>query len=130
MAGEVELDKLLASLQPSLLPGNFVFCTVGDTNYSEIASLHPVASYREDEGLSLVLNKRLADDAGLTYEAVFKCISLNVHSSLEAVGLTATVSGRLAEGGISANVIAAYYHDHIYVPKDRAEAALKLLENL
>ena len=130
MAGEESLEKLLAALRPSLLPGDFVFCTVPESNYSAIASLHPVSTYQEEEGLSLVLNKRIADDAGLTYESVFQCISLQVHSSLEAVGLTAAVAGKLSDNGISANVIAAFYHDHIYVQKDKAELALRLLENL
>ncbi len=130
MGGEEDLEKLLALLQPSLQPGDFVFCTVGDMNYGDLAALQPVASYMEDEGLSLVLHKGVADEAGLTYESVFRCISLKVHSSLEAVGLTSAVSTRLAANGISANVIAAFYHDHIYVPKDKAKVALQLLEKL
>lgn len=130
MAGEKDLNKLLALLQPSLLPGEFVFCTVGQKKYGDLAGLQPLASYQEDEGLSLVLIKEVADDAGLAYETVFNCISLLVHSSLDAIGLTAAVSGRLAANGISANVIAAFYHDHIYVPKDKAHLALQLLTEI
>ena len=127
MAGEENLDNLLMLLQPSLLPGEFVFCTVGPKRYGDLAELQPIASYQEDEGLSLVLSKEAADTADLSYESVFGCISLLVHSSLDAVGLTAAVSGKLAANGISANVVAAFYHDHVFVPKDKAELALQLL---
>lgn len=130
MGGERDLDKLLTMLQPVLLKGEYVFCTVGDKDYGALAALQPIASYREEEGLSLVLSKRVADDAGLAYESLFSCISLKVHSSLDAVGLTAAVASKLAAHGISANVIAAYYHDHIYVPTDKAEMALQLLSQL
>ncbi|MEX0964445.1 MAG: ACT domain-containing protein [Pseudohongiellaceae bacterium] len=130
MAGEQDLDKLLAQLQPSLLPGDFVFCSVAAAKYGELAELQPIASYQEDEGLSLVLSKRSADEAGLAYESVFCCISLLVHSSLDAVGLTAAVAGRLAANEITANVIAAFHHDHVYVPKEKADLALALLATL
>ena len=130
MAGEEGLGKLLALLNPSLLAGDFVFCTVENSQYGDFADLQPIASYQEEEGLSLLLAKGAADTAGLAYESVFSCISLMVHSSLNAVGLTAAVSGRLAAHGISANMIAAYYHDHVYVPKDKAQLALQVLAEL
>ena len=130
MAGEADLDKLLVLLQPSLLPGDFVFCTVANLKYGDLAELQPIASYQEAEGLTLVLDKQAADDAGLAYDSVFNCITLMVHSSLNAVGLTAAVSSKLAASGISANVIAAFYHDHVFVPKNKARLALQLLTEL
>jgi len=130
MAGEEDLDKLLVLLQPTLLPGDFVFCTVADLKYGDLAELQPIASYQEAEGLTLVVGKQVADDAGLAYESVFNCITLMVHSSLDAVGLTAAVSSRLAANGITANMIAAYYHDHVFVPKTKAQLALQLLTEL
>lgn len=78
----------------------------------------------------MVLTKENADKAGLKYESIFKCITLNVHSSLEAVGLTAEVSRRLAQRGVSANIMAAYYHDHILVPAEKAADALSALRDL
>ncbi|MGO2019037.1 MAG: ACT domain-containing protein [Psychrobacter sp.] len=84
----------------------------------------------ETEGLTLVLTKDKADEAGLNYEGVFRQITLTVHSSLEAVGLTAAVSTKLTSKDISANVIAAYYHDHIFVSNDKAEQALSALKEL
>ena len=129
MAGEEDLNQLLASMQPSLLPEDYVFCTVAGSDYGDLAELQPIASFQEAEGLTLVLPKQKAVEADLAFESVFSCITLMVHSSLDAVGLTAAVSGRLATNGISANVIAAYYHDHVFVPKEKAERALELLSN-
>ena len=130
MTGEEDLDTLLVLLQPSLMLGDFVFCTAANLKYGDFAELQPLASYQEEEGLTLVLSKQSADVAGLAYDSVFNCIILMVHSSLEAVGLTAAVSGKLAANGISANVIAAYHHDHVFVPKNKAQQALQLLTEL
>ena len=127
MVGETDLSKMLASLAPDLLEGDFVFCTIQDARYGDFAELLPIASFLEAEGLTLLVAKENADQAGLSYESLFKCITLKVHSSLEAVGLTAAVSSKLAERGISANVIAAYYHDHIFVQAEKADAALSAL---
>ena len=130
MAGEEDLDTLIVLLEPSLLPGDFVFCTAANLKYGDFAELQPLASYQEEEGLTLVLAKQSADVAGLAYDSVFNCITLMVHSSLDAVGLTAAVSGKLAANGISANVMAAYHHDHVFVPENKAQLALQLLTEL
>jgi len=130
MAGEEDLDTLLILLEPSLLPGDFVFCTAANLKYGDFAELQPLASYQEEEGLTLVLAKQSADVAGLAYDSVFNCITLMVHSSLDAVGLTAAVSGKLAANGISSNVMAAYHHDHVFVPENKAQLALQLLAEL
>jgi len=130
MAGEEDLDTLLVLLEPSLLPGDFVFCTAANLKYGDFAELQPLASYQEEEGLTLVLAKQSADVAGLAYDSVFNCITLMVHSSLDAVGLTAAVSGKLAANGISSNVMAAYHHDHVFVPENKAKLALQLLAEL
>ncbi len=75
-----------------------------------------------------MLEKSVALDAGLVFEGAFKQITLTVHSSLDAVGLTAAVSTKLASKGISANVIAAFYHDHIFIPSEKAHQALDALD--
>ena len=127
MTGEEDLNKLLVLLEPDLLPSDFVFCTAANLKYGDLAELQPIASYQEEEGLTLVLDKKAADGAGLAYDSVFNCITLTVHSSLDAVGLTAAISGKLAANGISANIIAAYHHDHVFVQKCNAQSALQLL---
>lgn len=85
--------------------------------------------FQEKEGLTLVLSAESATQAYLPFEAKFKQITLTVHSSLEAVGLTAAISDKLTQHNISANVIAAYYHDHIFVPADKASAAMIALQS-
>ena len=127
MAGEKDLRKLMTSLSPHLMDGDFVFCTIQDDKYGDFAELLPIASFREAEGLTLLVAKENVDKAGFNYESIFKGITLKVHSSIEAVGLTAAVSSKLAERGINANVIAAFYHDHIFVQAEKADAALSAL---
>ncbi|MEX3073076.1 ACT domain-containing protein [Vibrio alginolyticus] len=129
MAGITNLDELLKSLSPKLLEPKFVFCSVNG-ELKDYLPLDIVATFKEKEGLTLVLEKSVAIEAGLSFERTFKQITLTVHSSLEAVGLTAAVATKLASKGISANVIAAYYHDHIFVQSSKANAALKALREL
>ncbi|WP_317933149.1 ACT domain-containing protein [Halioxenophilus sp. WMMB6] len=129
MSGITDLEQLLKRIQPQLQAGEFVFCTVAGP-LTEFLPLAPIASFKEAEGLTLVLTRTAAEAAGLPFEGFFRQITLNVHSSLEAVGLTATVATRLAAEGISANVIAAFYHDHIFVPAAKAEQALVALAAL
>lgn len=130
MAGETDLSKILASLAPKLHDEAYIFCTIGNGRYGDHPELEPIASFMEAEGLTLVIPRHRADEHGIAYEAVFKCITLSVHSSLEAVGLTAGVATKLAAKGISANVIAAFYHDHVFVQAHRAEEALAALGEL
>ena len=128
MSGIVELERLLKSLTPRLSETEYVFCSLqGDT---ECENLDPLATFHEDEGLSLVITRHNAEQAGIGFEGTFRLITLKVHSSLEAVGLTAAVANKLADKGISANVIAAYYHDHILVPTDQGANALAALQEL
>ena len=130
MTGEKDLQKLLRSMSPQLLEGEVVFCTFPDAQYGDYPELEPVASIREAEGLTLVIPKSRADEHNLGYESIFRQITLNIHSSLDAVGLTAALSARLTAHGISANVIAGYYHDHIFVQREHAEKAMQALLEL
>ncbi len=127
MTGIEDLEELLGSMSPELIEDEYVFCTVLHGKYGDYKDLSPLATFVEAEGLTLVVTRENADSSGLKYEAIFKCITLTVHSSLEAVGLTAAVSTKLSEHQISANIIAAYYHDHVFVPAGSAEKALGLL---
>ncbi len=129
MIGESNLDTLLQNMSPRLRDKEYVFCTV-EGAYKDYAALSPLASFQEEEGLTLVLSKEAALSANLPSSSIFRLITLEVHSSLEAVGLTAAISKALAGQGISANVMAAYYHDHIFVPGDRAQDAMDALNQL
>jgi Uncharacterized protein conserved in bacteria len=127
--GETDLCALIESMEPELCDTDYMFVTVSGEGI-DYAALRPWAIVREREGTTLILERGLAVSSGLTLSPTFKRITLNVHSSLQAVGLTAAVAGALARAGISANVVAAYYHDHVFVPAVRSEEALGILESL
>ncbi len=128
MSGEKNLERLLSAMSPELLPGEFVFCTFADAVYGSHSHLHPMAAINEAEGLTLVIPSKQAKQHQISYESVFRCITLNIHSSLDAVGLTAAISSCLAAHNISANVIAGYFHDHVFVHTEQAAHALRLLQ--
>jgi hypothetical protein len=127
MRGEEDLQTLLATLSPSCQPGEFVFVTFADAVYGDHAILKPIAAVQESEGLTLVVPRQNADANGLVYESAFRCITLTVHSGLNAVGLTAAIAARLAVSSIPANVVAGFFHDHVFVPADAASDALAVL---
>ena len=128
VAGETSLSVLLASMSATLRPGEYVFSTV--VGLEATTGVEVLASVTEPEGLSLVTTRDEADRTGLPYDFVAAWITLRVHSALDAVGLTAAVSSALTEAGISCNVIAGYYHDHLLVPADRGQQALSVLLDL
>lgn len=130
MSGEKNLAKLITSMTPILLSDEYIFGMLEQVDYQQLSVLEPIGTFQEKEGLTVMLTKEKADQHGIDYEGVFKCITLNVHSSLDAVGLTAAVSTKLTQANISANVVAAYYHDHIFVAAKDADNALAALEEL
>lgn len=128
MSGEKDLTRLLKTMTPELNNGEFVFCTIKGN--SKIDPEKIIGSFKEKEGLTIIIEKHTADSLNLSYHFIASWITLTVHSSLEAVGLTAAFSKALAEAGISCNVIAAYYHDHIFVAKKDADKAMEVLRKL
>ena len=130
MSGEKNLAKLISSMTPVLIENEYVFCTLKTYDYEQVLLLNPISTFQEKEGLTLILAKEKADESNIPYSGVFKCITLNVHSSLDAVGLTAAVATKLTQSNISANVVAAYYHDHVFVAVNDAEQALAALNEL
>ncbi|WP_343989523.1 ACT domain-containing protein [Kangiella japonica] len=121
-----DLKALLVNLQPILDEHDYVFCTA----VAVPDGLNPLATFREGEGISLICQKEEAEASGLAYEGIFRKITLSVYSSLEAVGLIAAVSTALTKANISANVVAAYHHDHVFVPADKAAEAMGVLKGL
>jgi hypothetical protein len=130
MSGEKKLKNLIACMMPILIENEYVFGTLKTFSVEKLALLTPIATFQEKEGLTVVVQKEKADENQLPYSGVFRCITLNVHSSLDAVGLTAAVSTKLTHSNISANVIAAYYHDHVFIASKDAEKALQKLNDL
>jgi uncharacterized protein len=124
MSGEADLTRLLAGMEPTLDPETYVFAVTDDPAHP--ASGAALMTMTESEGLTLILPERLATP---DLKPVFVChrITLTVHSSLAAVGLTAACAGALTRAGISCNTVAGYYHDHFFVPVDRADDAMAAL---
>jgi len=128
MKGEKNLKNLIKNMKPVLNKGNYVFVTVKDL--SNIKREDTICELKEEEGTTIVIEKRKADHLNLRYNFVASWITLMVHSSLEAVGLTALFSAELTKHNISCNVIAGYYHDHIFVDEKDAKKAIIVLTNL
>jgi len=126
MTGEKDLNKLLRTMKPKLNAGDYVFCTVSDINPVNINEV--ILTFKEQEGTTIIIKKELADSLNFKYALVFAWITLTVHSSLEAAGLTAAFSSALSEQGISCNVVAAFFHDHIFVDKKDAEKTMEVLK--
>lgn len=129
MAGETDLGSLLAGMRPVLRPGTFVFATIA-AGARLPNGLDPIMTFREAEGQTLVLAAERASRAGLSVTFPSRLITLEIRSSLDAVGFLAAVATRLAACGIGVNPVAAYHHDHLFVPAGRAEEALEALKAL
>jgi len=130
MNGITDLHQLISSMNPILNTGEFVFITLADATYGNAWHLAPIASFMEPEGLTLIIPKDRADAEAVDYDEVFRMITLQVHSSLSAVGLTAAVSKQLAMEGIPANMVAANFHDHVFVPSQKSDEALRALQQI
>jgi uncharacterized protein len=128
MSGETNLQALLKNMTPTLNEGDYVFCTIEELDRIDINKA--VCFFKEAEAFTIIINKSMADELGLAYSYVAAWITLKVHSSLDAVGLTAAFSNALADNGISCNVVAAFYHDHIFINKKDAEKAMEVLNKL
>ncbi|AFT85999.1 ACT domain-containing protein [Paraburkholderia phenoliruptrix] len=123
-----DLAELLASMRPELNEGAYVFSSVQPDR--DVSRLAPLATFREREGLTVIVDEATAlrEDLPVLFRAAW--ITLTVHSDLQAVGLTAAVAEALTKASISCNVVAAVFHDHIFVPVERATEALAQLTDL
>jgi uncharacterized protein len=129
MPGERDLNALLATMQPLLAQERFVFVTGVDDSLAH-RSVTPVMTFREREGATWIVTEAEAAALGLTGSYPCRMITLNVHSSLEAIGFLAAITTALASHGISMNAVSAFYHDHLFVPVDKAAEALSILQAL
>lgn len=128
MKAETDLSKLIEGMTPKLNDGAYVFVTLKDV--VQIDRNDTICEFKEEEGITVVIEKNKADLLKLDYEFVLSWITLMIHSSLEAVGLTAAISTALTNHNISCNVIAGYYHDHLFVSKQDSKKAVQVLTDL
>ncbi|WP_179414681.1 ACT domain-containing protein [Mucilaginibacter sp. E4BP6] len=126
MSGVTDIGIILKTMSPQINEGEYVFCTVDTLEKINIKSI--IGIFKEEEGVTVILKKKEADTLTLSYSYISAWITLNIHSSLEAFGLTAAVSVALAKENVSCNVIAAFFHDHIFVDHKQAENALAILK--
>jgi len=125
MSGERDLETQRREMAPRLRPETFVYCSFPDFRIP--AGLAPIRTFREAEGVTAVVEKTQAEVSAGPYVFESHLITLTVHSSLDAVGILATLAVRLAGADIPCNVVAGYHHDHLFVPTDRAQQAMSLL---
>lgn len=130
MAGEAVSGRedMLAQMAPRLDPVRYCFMVVTPSTAPHALGA-AIGTFREDEGVTAIVPEEVARELGEKGPA-FGRITLMVHSSLTGFGLTAAVASTLAEHGIACNMIAAYHHDHAFVPAVEAERAMTLLEEL
>ncbi len=129
MSGEKDLETLLRSMRPKLSESHFVFCNTSPNRLSAL-KMKPLFVFREEEGVTIIIEKWQADSESLDYDDVWSWIALTVHSSLSAVGFLAAITAKLSENAISVNVASAYFHDHLFVPQEKASLAMQVLVDL
>lgn len=129
MAAEKLLEKLLSHMQPQLDPRTFVFACLG-RGQAMPEGLQAQMLFMEKEGATLIVEQQQALEHALDYEFVSRMITLNVHSALDAVGFLARITTCLACHDMGVNPVSGFYHDHLFVPADKAELAMQALKEL
>lgn len=128
MTGETDLNTLIASMQPVLHSDEYVFATT--TQHVSNGDLSPVMVFAEAEGRTLIIKRSRAVANNLKFDFPCRMITLNIHSALDAVGFLARVTTRLAALNMGVNPVSAFYHDHLFVPADRAQEAMAEIEQM
>jgi uncharacterized protein len=128
MVGETNLDKLLSSMAAELVDGLYVFATV--SNGVMPVGVRPRMLFQEAEGMTLILLKEEAEANDLAYEFPCRMITLNIHSSLDAVGFLARITTALAKHDMGVNPVSGFFHDHLFVPDGREMDAIRVLKEL
>jgi hypothetical protein len=128
MAGEKDLKFLLKSMNPALHEGRYVFCSLDQDLIIDPKDL--IMTFNESEGTTIIVRMETADKYSLKYDYIAAWITLTIHSSLDAVGLTAAYSTALANEGISCNVVAGFFHDHLFVNFKDAKKTMGILQSI
>ena len=125
-----ETREMLARMNPLLSEEEFVFCATSDPDLAARAQAFALGWFNEDGGTSLILERPGAEALGFDVDLPMRRIVLSVNSALDGVGLTAAISAALTRAAIPCNMVAAYRHDHVFVPSAMADQALAILETL
>ncbi len=128
MSGGMDLDKLIKTMQPELRRDVYVFSKSNDQEL--VKSVNALMVFHEVEATTLILTLEAAKMAGIDYEFPCRMITLNVHSSLEAVGFIAKIATHLSKYEMGVNSVAGFYHDHLFIDEKRADMALSILQEL
>lgn len=129
-AGEMDLPTLLSTMSPLLDPTTYVYVTTHEPLSAILPALQPKLLFQEPEGATVITTRDLAAAHGYAHSFACRMITLRIHSSLEAVGFMAAIAARLTEAGVSANVVSAFFHDHLFVPVGKEELAMEVLREL
>lgn len=121
---------MISGMTPVLRPGIYVFISTDDPALITSLSPQAISTFKEEEGLSMLIPVELAEKTKLNVDHPMRCITLNVYSSLEGVGLTAAVATSLGDNDIPCNMVAAFHHDHVFVPSEMCDQAMKVLTSL
>lgn len=128
MSGELALGKLLATVTATMADDIYVFATFANNQVP--SGLKPLMQFHEQEGTTLILTREAAEKHNIPYEFPCRMITLNVHSSLEAVGFIAVIATELAKQGMGVNPVAGFFHDHLFIPLGREHDALKVIKDI
>ncbi len=121
--GQRDLSVLLKTMAPVLREEEFVFCSIPADGVVNLRAV-PWGLFREEEGTTVILTVDQAIHCHLPIANPWRMITLTVHSDLQAVGFLAALTQALARANISVNAISAYFHDHLFVPRAQAQAAM------
>ncbi|MCF6233734.1 MAG: ACT domain-containing protein [Rhodobacteraceae bacterium] len=122
--------EMISGMTPVMRPGDFVFVTSDDPDLVASLSSKAISTFKEDEGMSMLVPIEVAEKSMQNIDHPMRCITLNVFSSLEGVGLTAAVATALGDNAIPCNMIAAFHHDHVFIPSEKSDEALAVLISL
>lgn len=129
MNGIRDLKTLLQTMKPELQQGEWLFCTLAQEQLNTLA-LKPLLTFQEKEGTTVIVTEQEASKHALPFQGIWALITLTVHSDLYAIGFLEAILQKLAAAGISVNVVSAFYHDHLFVPWEKREEAMKVLEKI
>lgn len=128
MVGETNLTVLLSTMTGALVEGVFVFATLKDSSLP--SHIKPKMIFEEAEGTTYILHKEDAEASDIPFEFPSRMITLEIHSSLEAVGFMARIATELAKEDMGVNPVSAFFHDHIFIPEGREIDALRVLKRI